>query len=174
MAVVNIKSTAVTNAEKVPKTLSTPNISRGKLHQSIGVTAVGAADSIASTYRLCRVLSGDRLATLALFCTAITSAAANIGLYETIDNGALPVVSPSFTGTQAAAMLAAAQSLATALNGVNITYSVTTLANMEKRIWELLGFTSDPGKSYDLVLTLTAAATAAGTVGAHVTSVSNE
>jgi hypothetical protein len=174
MAVVNIKSTAVTNAEKVPKTLSTPNISRGKLHQSVGVVAVGAADSIASAYRLCRVLSGDRIATLALFCTAITSAAANIGLYETLDNGGLPPITPTLTGTQAASVLAAAQSLATALNGVNITYSVTTLANMEKRVWELLGLTADPGKSYDLVLTLTAAATAAGTLGAHVTTVSGE
>lgn len=174
MAVVNVKSTAITNADAKPKVFSTPNIARGKLHQSVGVAAVANGDSIGSTYRLCRILSGDRLATLAIFCSAITSAAANVGLYETLDNGGAPVVSPSFTGTQAAAMLAAAQSLAAALNGVNITYSVTTLANMEKKVWELLGFTSDPGRSFDLVLTLTAAATAAGTVGVHVTAVSNE
>lgn len=173
MAVVNVKSTAVTNADASPKVMSTPNIARGKLHQSIGVTAVGAADSIASTYRIARVLSGDRIATLALFCTAITSAAANIGLYETLANGGLAAVSPTF-GAGAAACFAAAQSLASALNGVNVTYSVTTLANMEKRVWELLGFTSDPGKSFDLVVTLTAAATAAGTLGIHITSTSNE
>lgn len=174
MAVVTVKSTAITNADAKPKQFSTPNIARGKLHQSIGVAAVANGDSIASQYRLCRVLSGDRLGTLALFCTAITGASANIGLYETNDNGGGPVVTATVTGTQSAAILAAAQSLATALNGVNITYSVTTLANMEKKVWELLGFTTDPGRSFDLVVTLTAAATAAGTVGVHATSVSNE
>lgn len=170
MAVVNVKSTAVTNADATPKVLSTPNIARGKLHQSIGVAAVANGDSIASTYRLCRVLSGDRISTLSLFCTAITAAAANIGLYETLDNGGL--VANGVAGN--AAIFAAAQSLAAALNGVVVTYSVTTLANMEKRVWELLGLSADPRKSYDLVLTLTAAATAAGTVGMHVTAVSNE
>lgn len=174
MAVVTVKSTAITNADAKPKAFSTPNIARGKLHQSIGVAAVANGDSIASQYRLARVLSGDRLATLSLFCSAITSAAANIGLMETNDNGGSYVVTATVTGTQSAAIFAAAQSLASALNGQNITYSVTTLANMEKRVWELLGFTSDPGRSFDLTVTLTAAATAAGTVGMHVTSVSNE
>lgn len=170
MAVVNVKSTAITNADATPKVLSTPNIARGKLHQSIGGAAVANGDSIASTYRLARVLSGDRIATLAIYCSAITSAAANIGLYETLDNGGL--VANAVAGN--AAIFAAAQSLAAALNGVNITYSVTTLANAEKRVWELLGLASDPGKSYDLVLTLTAAATAAGTLLMHVTATSNE
>jgi len=174
MAVVNVKSTAITNADAKPKVFSFPNVARGKLHQSRGICAVANGDSIGSTYRFARVLSGDLVSSLALYCTAITAAAANIGLYETLDNGALPVVSPNFTGTAAAAMFAAAQSLATALNGVNITYSVTTLANSEKRVWELLGFTSDPGKSYDLVATLTAAATAAGTIVMHETAVSGE
>lgn len=165
MAVVTVKSTAITNADATPKIFSTPNIARGKLHQSVGVCAVGSADSIASQYRIARVLSGDRLATLSLWCTAITSAAANIGLYETNANGGAAV---------SAALFAAAQTLASALSGVNMTFSATTLANAEKRIWELLGLATDPGKSYDLVLTLTAAATAAGTVMMHVTTVSGE
>lgn len=165
MAVVTVKSTAITNADATPKIFSTPNIARGKLHQSMGFAAVANGDSIASQYRIARVLSGDRVAALPLSCTAITSAAANIGLYETLANGGAVV---------SAALFAAAQSLASALNAVNVAFSVTTLPNSEKRVWELLGLASDPGKSYDLVLTLTAAATAAGTVMMHVTTVSGE
>jgi hypothetical protein len=85
-----------------------------------------------------------------LFCGAITSAAANIGLY-TVNGGA--VVN--------AALFAAAQSLAAAQNtGLELVHSVTTLANAEKRVWELLGLSADPGLEYDVTLTLTAAATA--------------
>ena len=36
--------------------------------------------------------------------------------------------------------------------------------NGEKRVWEALGLSTDPGKEYDVVLGLTAAADAAGTV----------
>lgn len=166
MAVVALTSTAIANATAKPKVMNSANISRGKQHQSIGYCAVGAADSILSTYRLMRIRSSDRLASLSLFCTAITSAAANVGLYDTADNGGAIV--------GGGAQFAAAQSLASALNGVSITYSVIPLSSMEKRIWEVLGLASDPGKDYDIVVTLTAAATAAGTVGIHMTAVSGE
>jgi hypothetical protein len=172
MAVVTIKSTALTNADATPQVQNTPLIHRGRRNHSVGFAAVGSADSIASQYRLMRIRSSDRLATLSIFCTAITSAAANVGLYETTANGGAAAVTPTY-GSGAAACFASAQSLASALNGVNITYSVTTLAQMEKRVWELLGFTSDPGKDFDLVVTLTAAATAAGTLGVHTDTVAN-
>lgn len=172
MAVVTVKSTALTNADATPQVLNTPIIQRGRRNTSVGFAAVANGDSIASQYRLLRVRSSDRLASMTLFCTAITSAAANLGLYETTANGGAAAVTPTY-GSGAAACFAAAQTLASALNALNVTYSVTTLAQMEKRVWELLGFTSDPGKDFDLVLTLTAAATAAGTVGMHVDSVAN-
>lgn len=172
MSVVTVKSTALTNADATPQVQNTPLIHRGRRNHSVAFAAVANGDSIASQYRLTRVRSSDRLTTLALYCTAITTCAANLGLYETTANGGAAAVSPSYGGG-AAACFAAAQSLAAALNGVNVTYSVTTLAQIEKRVWELLGFTSDPGKDFDLVLTLTAAAASAGTVAIHVDSVAN-
>jgi hypothetical protein len=39
---------------------------------------------------------------------------------------------------------------------------VITVANMEKRVWQLLGLSSDPGIEYDVTGTLVAAAAAAG------------
>jgi hypothetical protein len=170
MAVVTTKSTAITNLDATPIVQNTPQISRGRRAHSVATVAVANGDSINSQYRMFRVRSGDRIATLSLFCGAITGAAANLGLYDI--NGGAAVVSPTY-GSGAAACLASAQSLASALNGTNITYSVTTLAQAEKRVWELLGFTSDPGKEYDVTFTLTAAATAAGQLVLHMDSVSN-
>lgn len=162
MAVVIVKSTAITNVDATPVVQNTPLRTRGRRNHSIGFAAVANGDSIASQYRLLRVRSSDRIATLSVFCTAITSAAGNIGLYD-VNGGA--VVS--------AALFAAAQTLAAALNGTNVTYSVTTLPNMEKRVWELLALAADPGKEYDVVVTLTAAATAAGTLALHMDTVAN-
>lgn len=170
MAVELVNSTAIANAVAKPKVMNSANISRGKQHQSIGYGALSSTASIASIVRLVRIRSSDRLSTLALFCTAITGAAANIGLYETADFGS--GVANGVAGN--ASLFAAAQSLATALNGLNITYAAVPLTNMEKRIWELLGLAADPGRDYDIAVTLTAAATAAGTVALHMTSVSGE
>ena len=170
MAVVTTKSTAITHLDATPIVQNTPQISRGRRSHSVATVAVANGDSISSQYRMCRVRSGDRITSLSVYCGAITSAAANLGLYDI--NGGAAVVSPTY-GSGAAACFASAQSLASALNGLNVTYSVTTLAQVEKRVWELLGFTSDPGKEYDVVFTLTAAAAAAGQLALHMDSVSN-
>jgi len=165
MAVVTLKSTAITNADATPIVQNTPLLQRGLRKTTIGTLPVANGDSIASVYRLARVRSSDRIASLSLFCTAITAAAANLGFYDTAANGGAIV--------GGGAQLAAAQSLAAALSGLNVTYAVTTLANAEKRVWELLGLAADPGKEYDIAATLTAAATAAGQVALHVDTVSN-
>lgn len=163
MAVVTVKSTAITNADAMPRVQNTQLVARGVPKISVGVAAVANGDSIASQYRLARIRSGDRLTSLLLFCGAITSAAANVGLY-TVNGGA----------AVSASLFAAAQSIAAAQNtGLELVHSVTTLANAEKRIWELLGLSADPGLEYDVVLTLTAAATAAGSVKLQTTTVTN-
>lgn len=163
MAVVTLKSTAITNADATPIVQNTPVIQRGPRKNTVGTVAVANGDSIASTYRLARVRSNERIVSVTLYCGAITSAAANFGFYD------IAAIGGAIVG--GGAQIAAAQSLASALNGTNITYSVTSLANMEKRVWELLGLASDPGKEYDLVATLTAAATAAGQLAVHVDTV---
>jgi hypothetical protein len=62
---------------------------------SVGTAQVANGDSIASQYRMCRIRSGDRLTSLLLFCNAITSAAANVGLYRsTVARSSVPRCSP--------------------------------------------------------------------------------
>lgn len=160
MAVENIKSTAITTADAAPPL---PNqvplyLANHRVRGSIGVAAVDAAASIGSTYRLARVKSSDLLAELLLSCTAITTAAGDIGLYDipSVNSGAVVDVD----------LFASAQSLAVALANTDVLREsgTVTVANLDKKLWQILGLSADPGKQYDIAITLTAAATAAGTV----------
>ena len=157
MAVEAIKSTQITNATATPSVINTAQVADGVPRFKRGQAAVDAAASIGSTYRLFRVKSNDILPLLLLDCTAITSAAGDIGLYKTADEGSAVADADFF---------ASAQSLATALRGTDVTREsgVVTIANSEKPIWELLGLSADPQIEYDVTVTLTAAATAAGTL----------
>ena len=161
MAVVNTKASAIT-AGDTAGTLAKKSLQGGVLKESNGIVAVANGDSIASTLRLARVPSNARISRVLLNCTAITSAAADIGIYETAANGGAVVDADLF---------ASAQSIATAIvNNTDVTYEsgIITAANYEQPLWALLGLTADPGKQYDVVATLTAAATAAGTLGLKV------
>lgn len=155
MAVVNVKSTYITNADN--KALSNPAISGDVVEESMGVAAAASGDSIGSTYRLTRVRSGDRVSQVLLSTTAITTCAGDVGLYRTAADGGAVVDADLF---------GSAVSLASALSNSDVTTEsgVITVANLEKRVWELLGLTADPFLEYDLAITLTAAAGSDGTV----------
>lgn len=162
MSVVNTKSTAVTNADAATQTNSSQKIAGGRLRESVGAVAVANGDSIGSTLRLARIHSGDRISRVLLSCTAITSAEANVGLYDVMDVNSGAVVD--------ADLFASAQSLATAQNKLDITResAVIIVADAEKQVWQLLGLPADPCKYYDIVATLTVAATAVGAVALNV------
>lgn len=155
MAVVNTKSTSITNLDAGD--LNPDYKSRGVLREAVDTLEVVSGDSIGSTYRMFRVWSGWRVSDIILDCDAITTCAADIGIYKNARDGGAVVDADFF---------ASAQSLATALNSQNVTNEsgVVDIANKGKRLWEQLGLTADPGLWYDVVVTLTAAAGSAGTV----------
>lgn len=161
MAVVTVKSTAITAAEA--GSLVNAALAGAHVESAVGIAAVANGDSIGSKYILGRVSSNARMSALSLFCTAITTCAGDVGLYQTAANGAA-VVDADFFG--------AAQSLAAASAGINVLGgNVLGPANREKRIWEALGLSVDPQRQYDIVVTLTAAAASAGTIGIDSQSV---
>lgn len=160
-AVVAVKSAPVTNMDSTPIVLNPANKMRARDLRNVGVCAVANGDSIASIFRFCRIRSSDRVAQVFLDCDAITSAAADFGLYQTAQNGGAVVDADFF---------ASAQSIASALRATDITREsgVITVANFEKTVWELLGLSADPMIEYDVAATLTAAAAAAGSVALQV------
>lgn len=161
MAVVNTKSSSITNRDATPSVASNSRLTKSNTMSGIGVVAVANGDSIASTLRLTSVPSNARISQVLLTSTAITSAAADLGLYQTADNGGLVVDADFF---------ASAASLAAAQSNVDVTREsgIVTVANIELPIWQALGLAADPSRDYDVVLTLTAAATAAGNAAVEI------
>lgn len=158
MAVVNTKSSVITNLDATPVVKCKPSLAGGELHELVGTVAVANGDSIGSTLRFGRIKSSARVSTIKLYCTAVTSAAMDVGIYRTAGDGGAVVDADLF---------ASAQSIATAITtGTEIQHesAVTTVDELEKELWEMLGLTEDPNVFYDIVGTLTAAATAAGSV----------
>jgi hypothetical protein len=172
MAVEARKSTAVTNATASPVVLSAANLVNGNLRESQGFAAIVNADSIASTYRLFRLRSSDRVSYVRIYAPDIgTTTAADLGLYDvnSVNSGA--VVDADFFAS--AVVLNAG-----AINGTDLTFEAAAagglIANAEKRIWECLGLTADPFKEYDVTMTLTGAADATGTALVRIQFVSGE
>lgn len=154
MAVVTVKSSQITNRDATPVVLSNDATVKGITKGACGQAVVTNGDSIASFYILCTIPSNARISDCLLYCDAITGAAGDIGLYDTTLNGGA-IVSGTF--------FAAAQSLAAILTGTNLRKSaVNTVAKFEQFLWQVLGLASDPNKTYDVVIKLTAAATATG------------
>ncbi len=159
MAVVNTRSTYIGNAESVPPVISQGHLHRGRMLSSVGTVSVAATDQANSTYRFTRLKSSERVISAHLTAEALGgSAAVDISLYDTEDNGGALVSSQFF---------ASAVAIATAITRVDVTHeqnTVYTVAKREKRVWEVLGLSADPQKDYDVVGKLTADAASAGTM----------
>ena len=165
MAVVNTKATAISNADARPNVLSPPHLTGNYIKQAVGTVEVATSDSVGSVLRFARLRSSDRVSSIGLACDALGgSAAAKVGLYRTqADGGAIVGTGEQFVTA------AAAQTLVSAIKTfANIAYTSNDIANAEKRLWEVAGLSADPGVDYDIALTLTAVASSAGTVSAHV------
>ena len=168
MAVVTVKSGAITNRDAVPRVFSNANILNAGLQEAVGVVEAANGDSIASKYIFCQIPSNARISRILLSCDAITSGAMDIGLYQTTDNSNTVAEVDTF---------GSAVSIASALVHSDITHESDPtgsgatnfgIEDKEKMVWQLLGLSADPGRSYDVVGTLTAATTAAGTMALQV------
>jgi hypothetical protein len=120
--------------------------------------AVAAADDDGSVYRLGRIASNAIIYEIVIACTAITGGTDwDLGLYEAGAGGAV-VDADLFMDGQT---LASASRVLDGMSNVSV-------ANLNKRVYELLGLTSDPCKVYDLALTANTVGTVAGNVAVKV------
>jgi len=162
MAIVNRNSPAIAQRDGVPSqtnsTQAPTKLATGRVKESIGVIALASGDSTGSVLRFFSVHSSWRVGAILVSCTAITTSAADIGLYDLPIRNAGAVVDADF--------FASAQSIASALDAVNVLREsgLITVDKLEWPIWRVLGLTQDPGVWYDVAATLTADAGSAGTV----------
>lgn len=120
------------------------------LKRSFFKIAVANGDSATSVHKLGRIPSDAMISALSTFrCTAIT------GLTD-YDIGF------SYKGTKVGDALVNGQTLASAAT-VSLVAAIAS-ANLDKRVWELLGLSRDPGGWVDLEGTMNAAASADGTI----------
>jgi hypothetical protein len=156
----NRSSAQIANRDAIPSVLN--NASNGPVNRafsSVGlVGAVLTVDVIGNVYRMMEVPTNCRVSSVRLWCTALGgSTAADVGVYRNTRDGGAVVDADLF---------ASAQSLVSAVNGTEISNESTvyTLARREQPLWQAAGLASDPGGTFDICCTLTAAVTASGTV----------
>ena len=165
MAVANTKATNVTNPDSTPSKANPLHIHAARLYEIVGTVEVAAADSDNSVYRMARVHSSWRISSIEVFNDAITSGSVyDLGLYDTAENGGAVI-----SGAQE--LFASDVTMVTARSTpTELTYeaTATNIDKIEKRLWELLGLTADPGKWYDIAFTATTVGSGAGTISLRV------
>ena len=150
---------SVTNLDANPRLMNFKEFFGGEVKAQVDTVEAAATDQATSTYRLVRIPSDACLIFLSLLCDALGGAcAADIGLYRTAADGGA-VVDVDCYGT--------AQTLVSAITqtaSVNVAFEARDVANIRKQAWQDAGLATDPVCFFDVVLTLTADAAAAGTI----------
>lgn len=160
MAVVTTKSSQITNRDATPAVLSNGRLTGVPVRQTRGKVSIANGDSATSKFLVCSIPSNAIPVDVRVTAPDIgTTTAADVGLYQTTANGGAVADVDFFASALALNAGALAKS-----SIINENSAVCTPANSEKPVWELLGLTSDPRRDYDVVLTLTGAADAAGDV----------
>lgn len=161
MAVVNINSGQITNDLATPVVLNNPYVSGGTYRECVDVCAMGASDSAGSTYRFFRIPSNARVGDFEVMNDANTSGTSyKCGLYL-INGGAIALANADVVFWSAVSM-AAARSVWTSVYFPSILAGGGAVANNTKRVFELLGLTTDPNLLYDVVVTAVTAGSAGG------------
>jgi hypothetical protein len=175
MAVVNLKSTPVTNRDAIPAVINDGRLERGVLKTAVGSITAGSADTggatyaAGSTYALIALPSNAMVRNVLLSCAALTAGVVSIGVgRSTRDSGTAAF--PAVINATATALFASAQSVASALSKANVTNQSGNynLSKQEQPLWQAAGLTSDPGGTLDIVVLVTTSLTAGGLIGLEV------
>lgn len=155
MAIVNKKTAGIAAQDLAKDSRATNGM---PLLCVTGVAEVATSDDDTSTYRILRLPSNAVLVNLEIASDALgTLAAYDIGVYETEANGGAAVDDDEFGSSI---------SLASMIDWTNVLNEAS--AAFKERIgqplWQRIGLTSDPGKSYDIVATGDTAGDAAGSI----------
>ena len=160
MALVNLSGTNVGNLDAAPPVVNDVTLMGARVRSQVETVEVTNGDSIGSTYRLGRIPSNATVLSIRLYCDAITGAAADIGLYQTAANGGAAVDADAY---------GSAVSIATASTpGTEVAFEQRNVDRVRNKVWNDAGLAADSIRHYDLVATLTAAATATGTLSAVI------
>jgi hypothetical protein len=172
MGVVNNLSAELTALQASPPTVADGRHAHGRLRIKSGVVLMEAADDNTSTYRVCRVKSGDSIKSIKVYTPGIAGTTdIDVGLY-TINGGDAVDADIYEDGMTLATACPVVPPTSTAPDGLECRFGDATDSlpiNINNKVWQDLNLTADPVLEYDLVLTANAAASAAGSVAVAVT-----
>lgn len=159
MAVVTVKSAAITNRDATPAVLNQGRTNGGRVRHARGVMTVTSGDSVGSKYIACSIPSNAVPISVRISSPDIgTTTTADVGLYQTTANGSAAADVDLFGSAVSVSGGAISKSEVIFESGV------LTIANSEKAVWELLALSADSQRDYDVALTLTGAADGTGTL----------
>ena len=164
-AINNTLGTLLVNTYAVPTIPNTTGDDIGSLEVKIAQCAIPVVgtDLAGSQYRFCQVFSSDIITVLKFSSTALTAGAISLGLYNA------PNLTTLAAGVAANVHLfATSVSCASAITQQDQRFANLALTTIGQRVWQLLGLTSDPLLTYDVVGTSTTGATAAGTLAVEM------
>lgn len=169
MATVNTKSNLVTNLDATPRVANPLYLMGGVLREQVATVEIAAGDDANSIFRVARLHSSWRLSELTYFCDAITSGTDyNVGFYDTAENGGAVILESAISD---------AVSLATGIViGTQAMYEAGSgngVEDIEKRVWEMAGLSSDPGKFVDVCFKGITPGSGAGTLSVRTRYVAN-
>lgn len=161
MAVVNTKSTIITNLDTSPPVLNEVTSYGGRVRSQCGTVEVAAADDDGSVYRFARVPSNARIISIKRYNDAITAATVyDLGLYQTAANGGA-VVSQEAYGSDI-------DINAGTTVGVEHAFEARNIDKIANKVWQDAGLTADSQREYDICLTASTVGSAAGTISLEV------
>lgn len=161
MGVVNVNSNFIANTQAQPVVLSNPALTADRVRSVLAAMLTGAADSNGSTYRFFRVPSNAVVTSIDVMNDANTSGSSYKCGVLGINGGGVAVAGSDQIFFSGVAMSSARNGW-TGLLFPAILTATGSGANVEKRIWELLGLTADSNLLYDVAITAVAAGSAGG------------
>lgn len=170
MGTANTKCTSVTNLDATPRVMNPLYLMGGILREQVGTVEIAAADDNGSVYRLGRVHSSWRISEMTLFNDAITSGATfDVGLYRTAADGGAVVDANAYADniSLTSASLTGTQLMFEAGSAVGV-------EDIEQRVYQDAGETTDPGYWYDVCATGDAVGSGAGTVSLRIRYVTGD
>ena len=154
----NRSSVQVTALDGVPQTILGP-VGHSEMFGQKGFLSVVTGDSIGDVYRMLRIPANAVVYDLLRSQNAITALAGDVGVYRTPDDGGAVVDADFFAS--AVALAAATVGPTSVMN--ESTVNTPTLQMLP--LWQALGLSAPPASGYfDICVTVTTAATAAGTL----------
>lgn len=166
MAVENLKTTALTNADATPRVASAKGEGApGRVHHLDGYQTASASASVGSTYALARLPTTAKVKRVLFESGAQTAGAFSIGVYYASAGPDEPGDS-SLAGTAIDAdLFASVVNCASAVAITDVTNESGTYSP-DKRdlpLWQAAGLSADPGGKIDIVATVDTTAVTTGT-----------